>query len=82
MRDLRGRVKAARAAISAAHGGEETLQRDWVKAACFFARFDISEAQFRHGVHGSSLGDMRVDRTLECLRSGSEGEAEVAESSQ
>jgi hypothetical protein len=50
LRDLRGRVKAARAAISIAPGAEEILRRDWVKAARFYGRFEISEAQFRHGV--------------------------------
>jgi len=28
----------------------ETLARDWQKAARFYARFDISETQFRWGV--------------------------------
>ena len=48
--DLRGRVKAARAAISATPGAEEVLHRDWVKAARFYLRFQITEAQFRNGV--------------------------------
>ena len=54
------------------------LRRDWVKAARFYARFGITETQFRNGVSESSLGDMHVNRTLECLRSDSEGEAEVS----
>ncbi len=48
--DLRGRVKAARAAISASPGAEETLRLDRVKAARFYARFLITESQFRCGV--------------------------------
>ncbi|HKM53011.1 MAG TPA: hypothetical protein VJY33_06330 [Isosphaeraceae bacterium] len=50
LRDLRGRVKPARAAISSTPGAEEVLRRDWVKAARFYAKFGITEAQFRHGV--------------------------------
>ena len=50
LRDLRGRVKAARAAISGTPGAEEVLRRDWVKAARFYASFGITEGQFRHGV--------------------------------
>ncbi|MGA8092569.1 MAG: hypothetical protein WB984_08795 [Thermoplasmata archaeon] len=48
--DLRGRVKEARAAISGTPGAEETLRRDWAKAAHFYARFGVTQAQFRHGV--------------------------------
>lgn len=44
--DLRGRVKAARAAISTTAGAEEILRQDWVKAARFYARFRITEAMF------------------------------------
>jgi len=50
LRDLRGRVKAARVAISTTPGAEEVLRQDWVKAAHFYAKFGITEAQFRHGV--------------------------------
>ncbi len=50
LRDLRGRVKAARAAISTTPEAEEVLQRDWVKAARFYARFGITEGMFRLGV--------------------------------
>ena len=44
LREMRARVKAARAAISATPGAEEILRRDWVKAARFYARFVISES--------------------------------------
>jgi hypothetical protein len=49
LRELRGRVKAARAAIATTPGLAETLARDWRKAARFYARFGITEAMFRHG---------------------------------
>jgi hypothetical protein len=47
LRDLRGRVKAARAIVTATPGLAETLACDWVKAACFYARFGITERMFR-----------------------------------
>ncbi len=50
LRELRGRVKAARVAIAATPGAEEALRQDWRKAARLYAHFAISEAQFRHGV--------------------------------
>jgi hypothetical protein len=50
LRDLRARVKAARAAVSATPGTEEVLRRDWVRAARFYARYAITESQFRQGV--------------------------------
>jgi hypothetical protein len=50
LRDLRGRVKAARAAISGTPGAEQVLRQDWVKAAHFYARFGITEEMFRNGV--------------------------------
>jgi hypothetical protein len=49
LRELRGRVKAARAVVSKTPGLAETLRSDWQKAARFYARFGISEATFRHG---------------------------------
>jgi len=53
LRDLRGRVKAARAAISTRPGAEELLRLDWVKVARFYAGFGITETQFRNGVASS-----------------------------
>jgi hypothetical protein len=50
LRDLRGRVKAARAAISSTQGAAEILRRDWVKAARFYAKFGITETMVQHGV--------------------------------
>ena len=50
LRDLRGRVQAARAAISRTPAAEDVLLRDWVTAAKFYARFGIAETMFRRGV--------------------------------
>ena len=50
IRELRARVRAARAAIAGMPETEEALRRDWVRAACFYAHFGISEALFRQGV--------------------------------
>ena len=55
--DLRGRVKAARAAISATPVAEQVLGQDWIKAARFYTRFDITEEQFRHGTPNSLRED-------------------------
>lgn len=54
--DLRGRVKAARAAITAVPGGKDTLAGDWRKATVFYSSWGVTEAQFRHGVLGSEGG--------------------------
>ena len=54
LRDLRGRVKAARTVVSRTPGLADTLARDWRNAARFYARFDITEAQFRSGVPDSN----------------------------
>ncbi len=66
--------------VATTPGLAEMLQCGWQKAVRFYARFGITEAQFRNGVSESSLGDMRVNRTLECLRSDPEGEAEDSRS--
>jgi len=66
LRDLRGRVKAARAAISATPGAEEVLRQDWVKAARFYARFGITEGLLRLGVpadcHFDADGELEGQR--------------------
>jgi len=54
LRDIRARVKAARAVVSATPGLAEVLQRDWQKAAHFYARFAISEGQFRDGARDAA----------------------------
>jgi hypothetical protein len=50
LREVRARVKAARAAVATTPGLTETLMRDWRKAARFYARFGVTEVQFHHGV--------------------------------
>lgn len=50
LRDLRGRVKAARALVSSTPGLAEILAGDWRKAARFYARFGTSEHSYRYGV--------------------------------
>jgi hypothetical protein len=49
LRDLRGRVKLARAVLSTTPGLAEILAREWHKAARFYVRFGITEALFRRG---------------------------------
>ncbi|MGA7649165.1 MAG: hypothetical protein WBW40_00435 [Thermoplasmata archaeon] len=49
MRGLRERIKAARAVVSTTPGLAEILSRDWMNAARFYARFGITEGQFRQG---------------------------------
>ena len=60
LRDLRGRVKAARALVSCTLGLAEKLARDWRKAARFYDRFGVTESQFLHGVDRLGTGSMRV----------------------
>jgi hypothetical protein len=60
LRDLRARVKVARALVSTTPGLAETLSRDWQKAAQFYARHRITEAMLRHGV---SPGDREGEIT-------------------
>lgn len=50
LREVRGRVKAARALVSTTPGLAETLRADWHKAARFYARFGITEQTLREGV--------------------------------
>lgn len=67
-------MKAARAVVSRTPGLAQAIAADWQRAARFYARFGISEAQFRHGVRDAEvsedadLGDSmwsRVDRVAE-----------------
>lgn len=51
--ELRAKVKAARAAVSAIPGLAETLTTDWQKATRFFAQFRITEAMIRRGIPDS-----------------------------
>jgi hypothetical protein len=52
-RDLRARVKRARAVVATTPGLAEVLASDWRKAARFYARFGITEGMFRKGVPAS-----------------------------
>lgn len=52
LRELRGRVKAARAVVATTPGLAETLARDWQKVARFYERFGITESQLWYGVPG------------------------------
>jgi hypothetical protein len=55
LRDLRGRVKEARAALSASPGAHEVLRGDWRREAAFYARFGITQAQFREGAASEAV---------------------------
>jgi len=50
LRELRARVRVARAVVSATSGLSEILAADWRKAARFYARFGVTEGTLRHGV--------------------------------
>lgn len=50
LRDLRGRMKAAREVVSNTPRLAETLAAKWRRAAGFYARFGITEAIFRNRV--------------------------------
>jgi len=61
LREVRARVKAARALVSATPGLSETLSRDWKRAAQFYSRFGITESQFRHGVRESDVAPTTIE---------------------
>ena len=50
LRDLRGRVKRARAHVAITPGLAGLLDADWKRADSFYARFGVTESQFRFGV--------------------------------
>ena len=50
LRDIRARVKQARAMVATTSGLAETLAADCEKAARFYARFGITAGQFHRGV--------------------------------
>jgi hypothetical protein len=68
LRDLRVRVKLARAFVARTPGLAEILATDWEKAARFYARFCITESQLRQGVPGDAVerdqGPFHQVRTL------------------
>jgi hypothetical protein len=55
LREVRFRVKVARAVVATTRGMAEMLARDWRKASRFYARFGITKAQFRHGVPSDTV---------------------------
>lgn len=66
LREMRARVKAARAVVATTPGLAETIQCDWRKAARFYAQFGISEASFRFGVP-QSITDSEGDALDELM---------------
>ena len=50
LRDLRGRVKAARATVAITPNLAEIIESNSRKASRFYARFGISEVAFRNGI--------------------------------
>jgi hypothetical protein len=50
LRDLRGRVKVAWAAISAHPRAQAALRGDWRREAALYAQFGITQRQFPNGV--------------------------------
>jgi hypothetical protein len=77
LRDVRARVKAARAMVASTPGLAETLQRDWKKAARFYTRFGITEGQFRNGV--ALVIEEDADHVETDLRPGSASATEARE---
>ncbi len=61
IRDLRGRVKAARAVVTRTTGIAEILVADWKRAARFYARFGITETLFRRGVPAGDVPDRMTE---------------------
>lgn len=61
LRDLRGRVKVARAVVARTPGLVETPAKDWRKAAMFYARFGVTEGMLRHGMAATPYArDLRM----------------------
>lgn len=57
LRDLRGRVTAARAVVATQRGLAQTLQTDSQRAPRFYARFGISRAEFCGSVPAPATAD-------------------------
>jgi hypothetical protein len=76
LRDLRARVKLARAVVSRTPDLAEVLAADWKRAARFYTHFGVTETQFRNGVpsdgdhYGSEPGlyDLRSSSHLDEFR--------------
>jgi hypothetical protein len=74
LRDLCGRVKAARAVIAGTPGLAETLKRDWQRALRFYARYGVTEREVREGVRA---GDSKEEDLAERVRPPVDSVAEV-----
>jgi len=61
LRELRARVKVARAAVSTTPGLADTLALNWSKAARFYARMGVTESLLRHGVPPGSVDDLPAE---------------------
>lgn len=57
LRELRGRVKHARAIVSGTPGVAEVMGKDWRKAARFYAQYGIMDSMFRYGVPANERSD-------------------------
>ena len=60
LRDLRGRVKAAREVVATTPGLAEILRGDWKRAAKFYARYGITEGILRNGVPTEEAGRIAI----------------------
>lgn len=68
LRDLRSRVKAVRALISADPTIRQTLATNPEKAAAFYAIHGVTEAQVRHGVPDMDVRGLEWDDLVSMLR--------------
>ena len=68
LRDLRSRVKAVRALISADPTIRQTLATNPEKAAAFYAIHGVTEAQVRHGIPDMDVRGLEWDDLVSMLR--------------
>jgi hypothetical protein len=54
LRELRARLKRARAIVARTPGLAESIRRDWKRAAQFYARLRVNEVQLRRGAPSSA----------------------------
>jgi hypothetical protein len=54
LRDLRGRVKAGRAALAAVPGAADAMRAGPSKEAAFLARFGITQVELQEGAPGGT----------------------------
>jgi hypothetical protein len=78
LRDLRARVKLARAAVSRTPGLREVLAVDWKRSANFYARFGVTEETLRNGVPaGDAAGDSGTDGIWSPMNSFTEASEQI-----